>query len=110
MESLQRDFFTQSCALEKPTKTQDADTNEEIITFAIQHDGIPCRVGLSRGGERRLSDGTYLDATHRIVLTDQFNDLTEEWIAVVDEQEYQILLVTPDAEKIMTRLECRVLR
>jgi len=111
MEYLERDFFAQRCALKKPTKTQDT-TGAETVTHAVKpgYEAIPCRVGPSAGGERRTNQQVYLDATHRIVLSGQFADVTEEWVAEVDSQEYQILLVAKDAEGVMTRLECRIVR
>lgn len=111
MATLERDFFTQSCALKKPTKSQNA-VGEETATFAVQPgcDAIPCRVSSASGGERRTNNYVYLDATHKIVLVGQFQELSEEWIAEVDGQEYQILLVVRDAEGAMTRLECRIVR
>lgn len=111
MEYLRRDFFTQSCALKQPTKSQDT-TGAETVFFAVRtgYEAIPCRVGTAGGGERRGNNYTYLDATHRILLDGQFQDVTEEWIAEVDGQEYQILLAATDPEGVMTRLECRVVR
>ncbi|MFZ5856779.1 MAG: hypothetical protein ACOYZ6_08110 [Chloroflexota bacterium] len=111
MEYLRRDFFTQSCALKQPTKAQDT-TGAETVAHDVKpgYEVIPCRVGAAGGGERRGNNYTYLDATHRILLDGQFQDVTEEWIAEVDGQEYQILLVAKDAEGVMTRLECRIVR
>lgn len=111
MEYLRRDFFTQSCALKEPTKAQDT-TGAETTTYSVRagYEAIPCRVGPAGGGERRGNNYTYLDATHRILLDGQFHDVTEEWVAEVGGQEYQILLPAVDAEGVMTRLECRVVR
>lgn len=118
MEALMRDFFTQSCVLKEPVKSRDS-VGEELRTYA-PHQGceaIPCRVGPAGGrvgpaggGERRTDRYAYLDVTHRIVLVGLFPFVTEEWIAEVNGQEYEILLVTGDGEGVMTRLETRIAR
>lgn len=111
MPALRRDFFTQWCALKKPSKAQSS-AGEETVTYATRpgYEAVPCRVGPAGGGERRGSHAVYLDATHRIVLQGQYQDVTEEWIAAVNGTDYQILLVAQDAEGAMTRLECRITR
>lgn len=107
---LTRDFFDQLCTLKRPLKTQDG-VGEEIIEQSIHpgYEAIPCRVGPAGGGERRGNNYTLLDATHRIVLVGQYQ-VTEEWVAEVNGQEYEILLVAVDAEQAMTRLDTRIAR
>jgi hypothetical protein len=111
MQSLTRDFFPQRCALKEPIKTPDA-AGEELRTYALHQgcEAIPCRVGPAGGGERRTDRYAYLDATHRIVLSGMFPFVTEQWIAEVNGQAYEILLVTGDGEGAMTRLETRIIR
>lgn len=108
---LQRDFFTQTCALKEPSKVQDT-AGEEIVTHATRtgYEAIPCRLAPARGGERRTREYVYSETTHLIVLVGQFHDLTEEWVAEVDGQEYEILLPSEDGEGQMTHLECRLVR
>lgn len=110
MQALSVDFFDQLCTLKKPLKAQDG-AGEEIVSQSVHpgYEAIPCRVGPAGGGERRGSNYTHLDATHRIVLVGQYQ-VTEEWTAEVDGQEYEILLVAVDAEQVMTRLETRIAR
>ena len=111
MSSLTRDFFTQSCALKEPLKSRNA-AGEELRTYAARQgcEAIPCRVGSAGGGKRRGDLYAYLDATHRIVLAGLFPFVTEEWVAEVNGQEYEILLVAGDGEGVMTRLETRIAR
>jgi len=111
MEQLERDFFPQLCALKQPVKTQSS-TGKEIVNYEVRpgYEALPCRVAPASGGERRGERFTHLDATHAIALPGQFQDVTEEWIAVVDEQKYEILLVGKDAEGVMTHLDARIAR
>ncbi len=108
---LERDFFPQNCALRRPVKSQST-TGREILDYETPpgYEALPCRVAPAGGGERRISQGNYLDATHAIALPGQFPDVTEEWIAVVDEVKYQILLVGKDAEGVMTHLDTRIVK
>jgi hypothetical protein len=110
MDYLERDFFTQSCALKMRSTTQDAETNEATNTYAVVHDDVPCRVAAPSGGERRMMNGTVAEMTHRIVVSGDYSDVDETWIATVDEQDYEILLVGRTAEQVLTRLDCRILR
>lgn len=109
LQTLKQDFFPQRATLKKPVKSQNS-TGEQRITFTDQYRNVPCRVGAASGGERRTNDFTYLDATHRIVLSGQFTDLTQEWQIVVDSVAYNILLSTPDPEQAMTRLEVELIQ
>lgn len=112
MAALEQDFFPQSAALKPPVKSRNT-AGEEVVTHPAPRAGyeaVPCRVGPADGGERRMTQQTYLDATHRIVLSGQFPDLAEEWKAEVDSQEYDVLLVTADPEDAMTRLMARIVR
>ena len=111
MKVLEKDFFPQLCTLKEPVKSRDS-SGEEIRTYVVRagYEELPCRVAPAGGSERRGNQFTHLDATHAIALPGQFADLTEEWIAVVDDQEYQILNVGKDAEGVMTHLETRVVR
>jgi hypothetical protein len=106
---LQIDFFPQRCALKKPVKSQST-TGKQNITYVVEpgYEALPCRVAPPSGGERRGDRYTHLDATHAIAIPGQFADLTEEWVAVVDGQQYQILLIGKDAEGVMTHLETRI--
>lgn len=117
MSKLQRNFFSQICALKEPLKSQST-TGEEKKSYEIHvgYDAIPCRVGAAGGGQRRGNQYAYMEATHRIVLSGQYPDLPaaflegEEWIAEVGGYEYKILLVATSAEEATTRLECRIVK
>jgi len=110
MEALKRDFFTQSCALKAPVKAQDTSGQESVTYPTAKYPSVPCRVGNITGGERRTTAVKYLDATHSIVLSGQFHDLNTQWQASVNGVDYDILLVTPDAEGILTNLLARVVQ
>jgi hypothetical protein len=115
LEKLEKDFFPQRCALKEPAKTQDS-AGQEITTHSVHvgYESIPCRVGAAGGGQRRGNQQIYLEATHRIVLSGDYQELPdgwlegEEWIAEVDGVEYKILMVGRSAEKTTTRLETRI--
>lgn len=111
MSTLERDFFPQRCALKRPVKSQST-TGKETITYEVKpgYEALPCRIAPAGGGERRVSQYNYLDATHAIAMPGQFQDVNEEWIAVVDGAQYQILLVGKDAEGVMTHLETRIVK
>lgn len=110
-EVLKRDFYHQSCALKRPVKTQSTTGKEKrAYETAPGCDALPCRVAPASGGERRGDRYTHLDATHIISIPQQFDELSEEWIAVVEGQSYEILLPSRDAEGLMTRLETRIAR
>jgi hypothetical protein len=116
LEKLEKNFYPQRCALKQPVKTQNS-TGQEISTYSVHvgYESIPCRVGVAGGGQRRGNQMTYLEATHRIVLSGQYPDLPdawldgEEWIAEVDGVEYKILMVGKSAEEVTTRLETRII-
>lgn len=109
-------FFPQSCALKEPAISQNT-TGEQVKTYSVHtgYEAIPCRVGAAGGGQRRGNQMTYMEATHRIVLSGQYPDLPEawregeEWIAEVDGIEYTILMVATSAEESTTRLETRII-
>lgn len=113
---LQKNFFPQVCALKKPMPAQDG-VGEEIVQYQVHtgYDEIACRVSAARGGQRRGSQATYIEATHQIVLAGIYEDLPsawregEEWIAEVDNVEYKIMLVATSAEKVLTHLETRII-
>lgn len=115
LEKLEKNFFPQRCALKQPTKTQDS-AGQEIRTYSVHegYEAIPCRVGAAGGGQRRGNQMTYLEATHRIVLSGQYPELPEkwlegeEWVAEVDGVEYTILMVGKSTEEVTTRLETRI--
>jgi len=109
LDTLQRDFFMQVCALKKPTKTQNS-TGQEKVVYAVRpgYEAILCRVGEASGGERRTNDMNYLEATHTILLVGQFQDLTTEWQVSVDGKDYDVLLVFPAPEGAMTKLLVRI--
>ncbi len=111
MDTLQRDFFVQTCALKKPTKSQNT-TGQETVIYTVRpgYEAIPCRVGQASGGERRTTEMNYLEATHTIVLSGQFQDLTTEWQASVDSKDYDILLLTADPDGVMTKLLVRIVQ
>ncbi len=111
METLEKDFFRQSCALKQPTKSQST-TGQEKVTHTVRtgYEAIPCRVGATGGSQRRGNEQVYLEATHRIVLSGCYADVMETWIAEVDDQEYEILYVARSAEEVTTRLETRIVR
>lgn len=111
---LERDFFPQSCALKKPVKSQST-TGKEKVSYETQagYEALPCRVAPASGGERRGTNYTHLDTTHAIAVPGVFDDVTEEWVAVVDEITYQILRpgkASHDAEGVMTHFETRFVR
>lgn len=115
LDKLEKSFFPQRCALKEPVKTQDT-TGAEIVAHTVHtgYESIPCRVGLSGGGQRRGNQQVYMEATHRIALAGQYDDLPEawlegeEWVAEVDGHEYKILMVAKSTEEATTRLEVRV--
>lgn len=115
MQRLEKNFFPKSCALKEPTKSQGT-TGEEEKAYSVHtgYESIPCRVGAAGGGQRRGNQYVYTEATHRIVLLGQCQDLPEawldgeEWIAEVDGHQYKILLVAKSAEEVTTRLETRI--
>jgi hypothetical protein len=111
MDMLEKDFFPQQCALKEPVKTQSS-TGKEMVAHVVKpgYEALPCRVAPAGGGERRVTQSTYLEATHSIAMPGQFPDLTEEWIATVDGQDYQILNVGKDAEGVMTHLDTRIVK
>lgn len=111
MMSKLKEFFPQRCALKQPVKSRST-TGKEVIVHTVVpgYEALRCRVAPAGGGERRVTQSTYLEATHSIALPGQFPDLTEEWIAVVDGQNYQILNVGKDAEGVMTHLDTRIVR
>src|SRR5688572_1155097 len=92
MVSQLQHFFPQRCTFKRPVKSQST-TGKEITTPEVVpgYEALPCRVAPANGGERRVTQSTYLEATHSIALPGQFPDLTEEWTAVVDGRAYQIL-------------------
>jgi hypothetical protein len=114
-QRLEANFFRQRCALKVPTKSQST-TGQEQKAYAVHpgYESIPCRIGAAGGGQRRGNDRVFLEATHRIVLSQQCPDLPEawlegeEWVAEVDGREYKILLVAKSAEELTTRLETRI--
>ncbi len=109
VEALQRDFFKQTCALKAPTKSRST-TGQEQDTYAVVtgYEAVPCRVAPSSGGERRTNLQVYSDTTHVISLAAQILNLTKEWRANVDGQDYLILRVSTEAEGAFTHLECRI--
>ncbi len=109
LESLQRDFFPQSCALKKPSKAQNS-TGQEKVTYSVRsgYEAIPCRVGESSGGERHVAEMNYAEITHTILLCGQFQDLTSDWQACIDGTDYDIMLIFPDPEGAMTKLLVRI--
>jgi hypothetical protein len=115
LAKLEKTFFPQRCALKEPTKSQNS-TGQEIRTHSVHvgYEAIPCRVGAAGGGQRRGNQMTYLEATHRIVLSGQYPDLPsawregEEWMAEIDGVEYTILMVATSTEESTTRLETRI--
>jgi hypothetical protein len=111
METLERNFFPQRCALKQPNKSQNS-TGEEVINYSVRtgYESLPCRVGAAGGGQRRGNEQIYLEATHRIVLSGNYPDVAEQWKAEVDGQEYDILYVARSAEEATTRLETRIIR
>lgn len=111
MQTLQRDFFKQSCRIEQAAKSQNT-TGQETKTWSAVPgwESIPCRKTPAGGGERRTQQGVYLDATHTIVLATALNGLTTAMRAVVDGKAYDILLVEPDSEGITMRLTCRIVQ
>ncbi len=111
MKALEKDFFSQSCAIQEAAKTQSTTGQEKKSWANVANWGaIPCRKAAAGGGERRSSNQVYLDATHTIVLSGVFEGLTEQHRAVVDSQAYDILVVEPDSEGISTRLTVRLVR
>ena len=111
MQTLERDFFPQSCAIQQAAKTQNT-TGAEVKTWADVPgwSAIPCRMAASGGGERRMPNETYAEITNRIVLSGQFNGLISEMRAVVNGTNYDIILVEPDSEGITTRLNVRLVK
>ncbi len=111
LHTLQRDFFPQSCTIETVVKTQSTTGQEKNAWEAVSGwNAIPCRKAAAGGGERRMNNQVYLDATHTILLSGIFTGLTEEMHAVVDGEAYDILVVEPDSEGITTRLMVRFVR
>ena len=111
MEKLEKDIFTQCCALKQPAKSQSTTGQEKLAhTVRIGYEAIPCRVGAAGGSQRRGNEQIYLEATHRIVLSGYYADVMETWVAEVDGQEYEILYVAKSAEEVTTRLETRIVR
>ena len=111
LETIQRDFFPQTCRIEQASKSRNT-AGEEVDTWVAVPgwESIPCRKSAAGGGEQRTNNQVYLDATDRILLAGQFNGLNEKMRAVVDGQAYDILLPEPDSEGLTTRLLVRFVR
>lgn len=107
MTRLQRDFLPQRCELSEPESAQDT-AGQMVNDPDPRYRDIPCRVGPARGGKRFTSQQIYANVTHTIVISGQFQELNDTWTARVDGQVYEILLVTPDAEGILTELLVRI--
>lgn len=110
MERLERDFFTQSCAIQVAALTANS-VGEEVEGWATVSgwEAIACRLMAVGGGERRTSSQKYLDSTHVIELSGDYA-VIETQRAVVEEQAYEILLVEKSAEQALTRLVARLVR
>ncbi len=109
LQTLDRDFFPQDCAIQAPGITRDT-AGGEIRSYSTVAgmESIPCRVAPAGGGERRSAQQVFLDSTHTILLAGQFRSLTTAMRAVVNGQAYDILLPEPDSEGATTRLTCRI--
>lgn len=111
MQTLQQDFFTQFCTIQRPISHrnmlgEDEPTWEDVPGCVA----IPCRVSAGSGWERRTNEMKYLDATHIILLAGTYDDLDEKMQAIVEGQTYEIVLPEASTEGAMTRLMTRVVR
>jgi len=103
------DFFPQSCTIQSLTETVD-DNHQVVEAWAdiAGHVSIPCSVKVESGDEVRTDVQTYAIATHTIALQGYYPAITEKMRAVVDGQEYDILLPMHSGFGVNTRLKCRV--
>jgi len=101
------DFYASSCTIQQPTRTQNA-VKEDIEAWANLHVGIPCAVAPPSGGEVKLSDQTYVSATHIVNLAGYYPTVTERMRVLVNGLTLDILLVTHDSHQKTTRLTCEV--
>lgn len=111
MQTLERDFFAQTCTIRQPVKSSNA-IGGETRTFSNLpgHNGLACHVAPAQGSERRTEQQVYLDATHVIMLNAAYPKITEEMQVVVDEVAYDILLATLDSQQVLTELVVRLVR
>jgi len=107
--SLQKNFFPQACTIQINEPTQTPSGKEQPHWVDIPGlVAIPCKVGGTTGGEHRMTEQIYLDATNIILLAGFFAQIDETMRAVVEGQDYDILLVNSNSEKAVMRLVTRI--
>lgn len=107
---LARDFFPSQCMILEATESQDEMGGVvQAWTPVSGMEAIPCRMISTSGDEQQTDNQTYLDATYRIVLAGRYA-IMELMRAVVGLVEYEIVVIEPDSEGIMTRLLVRLVR
>lgn len=100
-------FYTSSCTIQQATVTQNV-VYEDVEAWANLHVGVPCAVAPPSGGEVKLSDQTYVTATHMVNLAGYYPTITERMRVLVNGLILDILLVTHDSHQKTTRLTCEV--
>lgn len=113
MKTLQVDFFNRKGTIQQASKSQST-TGQEKYTWANAPGmvDIPCRISVAGGGERRFQSQVYLDATDIVVLSGNFESITEEMRFVDDAGKTYDITRKPelDSEGITTRLTLRTVR
>lgn len=104
------DFYASSCTIQQATVTQNA-VKEDIDAWANLHVGLACAVAPPSSGGRgevKLSDQTYVVATHMVDLAGYYPTVTERMRVLVNGLVLDILLVVHDSHQKTTRLTCEV--
>lgn len=107
---LQEHFFTDRCAIEEATDSQNDFGEVEKEWAVVQgHEAIPCTIApVDSPEERNDAQMTVTDATHTIMLAGHFPDVATAQRAVVGETAYDIRSVDVDSKATMTRLMVRL--
>ncbi|OGO04000.1 MAG: hypothetical protein A2Y91_03475 [Chloroflexi bacterium RBG_13_54_8] len=109
LTSLSR-FYPSVCDIQTYTdENQDSygQPNPLWIDF-VGHVDIPCALSAAKGQEVKNQDMTIGIATHIIALAGYYPTITYKMRAVIDSQNYDILLCETDSHVKMTRLTCQI--
>lgn len=103
------DFYPSTVTIQEATEGQGS-YGEETLSWADKtgHVDLSCRLAPSGGREVKKADQTYVVATHVIAIAGSYPTIAEKDRAVIEGQNYDILLVENDGQERSTRLMVEV--
>ncbi len=98
-------FFNQEVDIQGATTTY-GDYGEPIHTWKTILEGLKCRVAPKKDGEIQREDKSFVVASHEIIIDGDY-EITEKNKAVFAGDDYEILLVKYDSERLCTYVSVR---